>query len=78
MTNVLVHGDCYGVLVTCSCGETLLQGQDLSAQELAEAEQNHAMFCAGSDVKNCRCEEFGSDQREHVNGQCIPRYIVGS
>lgn len=29
-------------------------------------------------VKNCRCEELGADQREHIGDQCIPRYIVGS
>lgn len=30
------------------------------------------------DVRNCRCAELGADQREHVDGVCIPRYIVGS
>ena len=33
---------------------------------------------AQAGVKNCRCAELGADQREHIDGVCIPRYIVGS
>lgn len=29
-------------------------------------------------VENCRCAELGAGQREHIDGVCIPRYIVGS
>ncbi len=49
MSAVLVHGDCHGVLVSCSCGQTLIQGQNLTPRKIAEAEQNHEFFCGGAD-----------------------------
>lgn len=50
MSAVLVRGDCHGVRVSCSCGHTLVEGQNLTPREITEAEQNHEFFCEGDDA----------------------------